>query len=282
MPEGDTIFRAARTLQRVLAGQTVTGVETSVPGVRALGVGRLVGQTVEAVEPRGKHLLAWFAPSGLALHTHMGMPGSWHTYALGQRWQRPARQARFVLRTAEAVAVCFAAPTVELLTRVQVDRHPALARLGPDALDADVDLGEARRRLDADPARPVGVALQDQGVLAGIGNVYRCEVLFACGVDPWTPVGEVPDATRDALLATAERLLKANVAPGAFRRVTTGAGSRAGGGAGAHGRHHVYGKARRPCPRCATPIRAARQGDLARITYWCPRCQGDGPAPAHR
>lgn len=272
MPEGDTIYRSARTLQAVLAGRVLTGFASDVPQIRARCPQRLVGQRVAGVESRGKHLLVWFAPSDLALHTHMMLRGSWHTYRPGERWRKPAHQARAVLEVADAVAVCFAAPVCALLARTEVDRHPALAGLGPDALDPAPDLAEARRRLDAGPRRAVGEALLDQRVLAGPGNVFRCEVLFLHGVDPWTPVAQVPPATRDALLAECVRLLARNAAPGAGRRLTTGAPHAAGSG-----RLHVYGKARRPCPRCATPIRVARLGAQARSVYWCPRCQGPGP-----
>jgi endonuclease-8 len=273
MPEGDTIYRTARTLRAVLLGREVTAAESVVPAVRALGPGRLVGQTVSGVESRGKHLLVWFAPSDLALHTHMMMSGSWHTYRPGERWRRPPHLARVVLRTRDAVAVCFNAPVCELLSRSQVERHPRLAALGPDALDPDPDLSEARRRLDASPGEEIGVALGDQHVLAGVGNVYRCEVLFLLRVDPWTRVTDVPPGDRDALLAEAVRLLRSNIDPGRPRRVTTAAPAR-------DGRVYVHGKAGRPCPRCRTPIRSARQGPLARVTYWCPRCQGAGPGRA--
>jgi len=273
MPEGDTIFRAARTLRAALADREVTAVSTTVPQVRALGVERLVGQTVAAVESRGKHLLVWFAPSDLALHTHLRMSGSWHTYRPGERWRKPRHLARFVVEVPDRVAVCFAAPVVELLTRSQVERHPALAELGPDALADDVDLTEARRRLDARADVAVAEALLDQRVLAGVGNVFKSEVCFLERVDPWTPVGDLDGAVRDALLATAVRLLRANVAPAQVRRVTA---ERPLGGGG--DRLNVYARARRPCPRCGTPISVARQGAQARLTYWCRRCQGPGPA----
>jgi endonuclease VIII len=276
MPEGDTIFRTARTLRRALVGGQVTAARTTVGQVRALGVGRLVGQSVAAVESRGKHLLIWFAPSDLALHSHMMMSGSWHAYAPGERWRKPERLARFVLETPAVVAVCFSAPVVELLSRSQVERHRSLAALGPDALAAvdqpGVDLAEARRRLDTRAQLGIAEALLDQRVLAGVGNVFKCEVCFLHGVDPWTPVGTVPGEVRDAMLATAVALLQANVAPGALRRTTTGDPLTTRGP-----RLHVYGRARRPCTRCATPIRVARQGAQARLTYWCPRCQGPGP-----
>ena len=275
MPEGDTIYRAARTLRKALEGREILAVATSVPQVRAMGPQRLVGQTVAAVEARGKHLLHWFAPSDLALHTHMMMSGSWHTYRTGERWRKPERWARFVLEVPEWTAVCFSAPVCELLSRSQVAGHRSLSGLGPDALGETTDLAEARRRLDARGDVTIGEALLDQRVLAGVGNVYKCEVLFLHAVDPWTPVRDVPLETRDGLLATAERLLKANVAPGSsLRRTTTAAPA----GARDAARLHVYGRSGRPCPRCRAPLRMARQGEQARQTYWCPSCQGPGPA----
>ena len=296
MPEGDTIFRTARTLQRDLGGRVLTAVQTRVPQLRARGEQRLVGQTVAAVEPRGKHLLMWFAPSDLALHTHMMMSGSWHTYAPGQRWRKHPRSAKVVLHTADAVAVCFAAPIVELLSRAEVGRHRLLSALGPDALSGLAeggsarapDLAAARRRLDADPGRPIGLALLDQQVLAGVGNVFRCEALFIHGLDPWSAVATVADRTRDALLDTCVRLLTANADAQMPLRITTGATP--GGPApawppgsplrrGPQPRHYVYGRAGRACVRCAAPIRVARQGPQARSTFWCPRCQGSGPPP---
>jgi endonuclease-8 len=269
MPEGDTIFRAARTLRHALEGETVTAVATNVGQVRALGEQRLVGQTVGAVESHGKHLLIWFSPSDLALHSHMRMTGSWHLYRHGDRWRRPRHLLRFRLETAQWLALCFSAPVIELLSADQVARHPSLAALGPDALEEDPDLDEVRRRLDAVGDATIGEALLDQRVMAGVGNVYRNEVLFIHRVDPWTLVAEVDTETRDALLETAIRLLRRNVRPGQVRRTATGA-------AGMGDDLHVYGRHRRPCPRCQRPIAVARQGELGRLTYWCRSCQGPG------
>lgn len=269
MPEGDTIFRAARTLRRALGGETVTAVSTTVGQVRALGEQRLVGQTVQAVEPRGKHLLIWFAPSELALHSHMRMTGSWHLYRHGQRWRKPKHLLRFRLETADWLALCFSAPVIELLSADQVARHRSLAALGPDALGDDPDLDEVLRRLDTVPDAAIGDALLDQRVMAGVGNVYKNEVLFIHRVDPWTPVATVDAETRRAMVATAVQLLRRNVTPGQTRRVTTGA-------TGPGDDLHVYGRHRQPCPRCHRPIAMARQGDQGRLTYWCRACQGPG------
>ena len=271
MPEGDTIYKSARTLGTALEGAVVTSFAARGPGIAGIGVKRLVGETVTLVEARGKHLLIWFSPSDLALHTHMRMTGSWHLYRAGERWRKGRHLARAVIDVENWTAVCFSAPVCELLSRAAVARHPSMASLGPDALDERTDLEEARRRLDARGDMSIAEALLDQRVLAGVGNVYKCEVLFLHGVDPWTKVADVAEETRTELLATAERLLKRNVEPGATMRTTTAEDS-------VTGRFFVYGRARRPCARCATPIARARQGAASRPTYWCRRCQGPGPS----
>lgn len=267
MPEGDTIYRSARTLGRALTGAVVTGAAARAPGLQPRALERVVGQTISLVESRGKHLLIWFTPSDTALHTHMMMAGSWHLYRPGQPWRKPSRLSRVVLEVPAWTAVCFSAPVCELLTRHQVSRH--LAALGPDALGEQLDLDHARQRLDARAEWPIGEALLDQRVLAGVGNVYRCEVLFAHGVHPWTAVREVPQDTRGALLATAAELLRANAGPGPTPRTTTGRSGTVRKGQ----QLAVYGRARKPCPRCRAPVRVARMGNQARLVYWCPRCQ---------
>ncbi|MGI8575108.1 MAG: DNA-formamidopyrimidine glycosylase family protein [Egibacteraceae bacterium] len=273
MPEGDTIHRAARTLAAALEGERVTAFQTRVAAVRALGPQRLLGQTVERVEARGKHLLIGFDPSQLVLHTHMRMTGSWHLYRSGERWRKPAHRLTVRLDVEDWVAVCFSAPVCELLSAAQIERHPALSSLGPDAVDKRVDLAEARRRLDEREDWTIGEALLDQRVLAGVGNVYKCEVCFLSEVDPWARVETLEGALRDALLATAARLLRRNAGAGDSRRVTTVEGPPGGAD-----RLHVYGRARRPCRRCGNSIRVAPLGEQGRITYWCPTCQGPGPA----
>lgn len=255
MPEGDTIHRTATNLRRALEGAQVSG-----------GPARLRGERVAAVEARGKHLLIWFAPSDLALHTHMMMKGAWHLYRPGTRWRRSPRMAKVVLETPEWVAVCFAAPVVELLTAKEVAAHRMLSRLGPDALDSGTDIDEAARRLGTLAATEIGVALLDQRVLAGVGNVYKCEALFVEGMDPWERVRDLGEDARQRLLRTAERMLKANA--DRVRRTTVDADG---------ARLWAYGRARRPCLRCGTPIAVARQGPDARVTFWCPGCQGPGP-----
>ena len=265
MPEGDTIFRTAVVLRRALVGRLVTAARAQPrPGlVRVPRLGSLAGSRVESVEARGKHLLIGFS-GGSWLRTHMRMRGSWHRYAPGEPWRLPASRASCILETDGAVAVCFDAPEVELLTDAQVARHHALTSLGPDLSSSAFDTQEAVRLLRQRSAVPLGEALLDQRALAGIGNVYKSEICFIERVDPWAPVSTLTDGTLASLVATARRLLLANAGGG--RRVTT-AVARPGASL------WVYGRAGRACRRCGTLIAARRQGTQARLTYWCPSCQ---------
>jgi endonuclease VIII len=255
MPEGDTIHRTAATLRTVLEGHDLERFDA--PRVR--GPEPATGCRIEAVEARGKHLLIRFG-DGAVLHTHMRMTGSWHTYRHGERWRRHPSRARAVIETATSVAVCFDAQVVELLDGRAVERHPQLAALGPDLCAAEPDLDEALRRIDAlDPATPIGVALLDQRVASGVGNVYRSEVLWAARTDPSREVRAVAPDLRRELLSTASRMLRANLA--GWRRETVPGGLA------------VYDRAGRPCRRCRGSVRTRRLGDQARSVWWCPGCQ---------
>jgi endonuclease-8 len=265
MPEGDTIFRTATVLRRALVGGVVRRAAAQPqPGLaRVPDLSVLIGSTVEVVHSRGKHLLIGFS-GGRWLRTHMRMRGSWHRYAPGERWRLPERRATCVLETATAVAVCFDAPVAELLTASELERHAGLRALGPDLLGAEPDLDEAVRRLSSAEATPLGEALLDQRLAAGIGNVIKSEALFMERLDPWAPVHAFTEAQLLAVLKRASSLLAANTGGG--RRVTTG--SRSPGAS-----LWVYGRAGQPCRRCGTLVRARRQGERARTTFWCPRCQ---------
>lgn len=262
MPEGDTIHRAAAPLRAALVGRVLLRVDLP----RLPPPHPAVGATVHSVEARGKHLLI-HTDDGLSLHTHHRMTGSWHQYAPGEPWRRSARAARALLMVEGAVAVCFSSPVVEVLDADGVRRHPALRHLGPDLCDPAADLDEAAARMDRliDPARPVGEVLLDQRVACGVGNVYRCDVLFLHGIDPWTPVGRLDPILRRRLLETASRLLQANLDT-AVRRTVPGEGRAA---------LWTHGRGGRPCHRCATPIAVDRLGEHARYIYWCPTCQPD-------
>jgi endonuclease VIII len=265
MPEGDTIFRTATVLHRALVGGMVRrAVAQPGPGLsRVPDLSVLVGCRVEGVEARGKHLLIGFSGDRW-LRTHMRMKGSWHRYRPGEPWRLPARRAVCVLETDAAVAVCFDAPVVELLTTADLARHSALRALGPDLLGRSPDLDEAVRRLRGRPALALGEALLDQRAAAGIGNVIKSESLFMERLDPWAPVQAFSDDELRSVLGRAAALLAANTGGGG--RVTTG--RRSPGEA-----LWVYRRTGRPCRRCGTLIRARRQGAQARTTYWCPSCQ---------
>jgi endonuclease-8 len=205
------------------------------------------------------------------------MHGSWHRYRHGEPWRRPAARARLVLETANAVAICFDCPTVELFEQRAEHLHPSLSRLGPDLLAPDFDATEAHRRL-RDPSRAdmtIAEALLDQRAMAGVGNVYKSEVLWMERVSPFARLRSIEDPTLDRLIDTSRDLLARNAdrRRGA-ERVTTSSSREAGGDS-----LWLYGRRGRPCRRCGTPIRAVEQGsELPRLTYWCPECQGDAPA----
>ncbi|HEX2038194.1 MAG TPA: DNA-formamidopyrimidine glycosylase family protein [Acidimicrobiales bacterium] len=248
MPEGDTILRTARSLAAWLEGREVTAAHSRT--VKA-PLERVVGRRVVEVEARAKHLLIRFE-GGDVLHTHMQLTGSWHRYSRGQRWRKPQWRAAAVLEAGDRVAVCFDAPVVELLTEREVEAHPAVAGLGPDVLRPPIDVAEVRRRAAAlPPDTSVGDLLLDQRVVSGIGNIWRCEVLFVRRMHPWRSVGDVPAEELDALVTEAGRLMAAG------RREPW-----------------VYGRAGRPCRRCGTPVAVERGGPRARPLYWCSRCQG--------
>jgi endonuclease-8 len=268
VPEGDTVWLAAKRLHDALAQRVLTRSDFRVP---QLATADLAGQTVVEVASRGKHLLTR-TDAGLTLHTHFRMDGTWHLYRPGARWSGgPAWQVRAVLENDDWQAVGYRLPVVELVRTG--DEQRVVGHLGPDLLGADWDESEALRRLRARPERAIGPALLDQRNLAGIGNLYKTEALYLCGLTPWTPVADVPDL--EQVVRRAYRLLQAN--KDHWQQTTTGSTRRGED-------HWVFERAGRPCRRCGTRIVEAMQGEpehpeQARISYWCPRCQ-TGPAPA--
>jgi endonuclease-8 len=253
MPEGDTIHRAARTLQKAIGGRTLEAFESPLP---ELADRVAPGTRIDSVRARGKHLIVRFE-DGRILDTHMRMDGSWHVYRPGEAWQRGAGGARVVLRTSEWIAVCFDAPWVKLL-----DDERSLATLGPDLLEPDVDLAQAVLRLRSANDLAIGEAIMKQRLVAGIGNVYKSETLFLCRVNPFAKVGSLDDATLLAIVAKASALMKANLHH-RFRTTRRRSG----------GRLWVYERSGQPCFECGAILRMRRQGELPRSTYYCPRCQ---------
>jgi endonuclease VIII len=288
VPEGDSIYRVASLLRPRLEGAVLTDARIRgnalIPG--------LVGRAVLAVESRGKHLLikpeqnaglgdpaigdpaigdpALPAP---AIRVHLGMRGRWRRFAPGSTWRRPRREASLILATADDVFACFRAK-VEVL-RGELGSSPARARslisLGPDLLSEEPDLARIVARARIVPGRPLHEVLMDQRVAAGIGNVYKSEVLFLVGLDPMTPVEALEESQLRGLYEHAIRLMRANLGPG--WRVTRGLEPGESAPRPGQARHYVYRRAGRPCFRCRTPIRFGREGGQARSTYWCPSCQ---------
>lgn len=245
MPEGDSIFRTSRALDQALAGKPLVRFEAP-----RLHFPPFPPDTmVDGVEAAGKHCLIRF-DDGRVLHTHMRMTGSWHLYRPGERWRMRSGAMRALVEVGDWVAVCFAAPVVELT------HAPPVEHLGPDLCRPDPDLDEAVRRMGAlsPPDRSIGDALLDQRVAAGIGNVWKNEACFACGVDPFTLVVDLDDTQRRALLSMASRQLR-----------SSSEGDRLAPA--------VYGRGDQPCRRCGATIRSALAGEHGRATYWCPTCQ---------
>lgn len=257
MPEGDTVYRSAKNLHAALANGQVTTFDLRVPKFATLS---LVGETIDSVVSRGKHLL--LRVGGVTVHSHLKMEGSWHLYREGSRWRRPAHTARAVIGTAEWTAVGFSLGTLDVVPTAEEDS--IVGYLGPDLLGPDWDAREALARLTADPDRPVGLALLDQRVMAGLGNVYRNELCFLRGILPTRTIGSVNQPER--LIALAHSLIDAN--KDRAERTTTG---KLRGDT-----DWVYGRRGRPCLRCGTLVQEGTLGDTElqlRQTFWCPRCQ---------
>jgi len=267
MPEGDTIHRAAATLERAMGGKKVTAFETALPKLaRVDDQTPIVGRTIECVRATGKNLLIDLS-GDLHLRTHMRMNGSWHIYRPGERWQKPRSDMRIVIGTEDYVAVGFNIPIAELLDGRALLRNEDLRRIGPDVL-GDFDEAEARRRIRArHPDEQIANILLNQRVLAGIGNEYKSEVLFVSKVNPFRRVADVTDEELDRILKNARTLMRMNIGSGSggSRRTVRTLDKRQ--------LLYVYGRGGDACLTCGTPIAYRKQGADARGTYWCPKCQ---------
>jgi endonuclease-8 len=265
MPEGDTVWNTARVLDRALGGSVIRHSDFRVPSLATVDLARW---RVRGCVSRGKHLLLRLSGPGdgqlATLHSHLRMDGAWRVFGNGEPWRgRPAHQIRVVLRTLTTVAVGYHLHDLALVPTEQ--EQTLIGHLGPDLLGSPDEVGgwdpgEAVRRLKAQPTRTIADALLDQRNLAGLGNLYKAEVLFLRGIHPLTPVGEVDDL--EAVVELAQKLLMAN--RGRWTQATTGSVRRGE-------ESYVYGRAGAPCRRCGTRIERESVGE--RVTFWCPSCQ---------
>lgn len=282
MPEGDTIFRAARTLHRALAGQTVTGFESVLPKLERVEIDSpITGRTIEKVEPVGKWTLIYFS-GDLILLTHMLMSGSWHIYRPGEKWHRRRDDMRIIIRTEKIHAVAFKVPIAEFHTADSLRRRRVFNQIGPSVLATEYNDAEILQRLRSRPDTTVGEALLAQSLLSGIGNVFKSEICFACFVHPFRTVATLSITELSCLVSTARKFLLANVTSTSGDQIVTYSGPRRTTGRSDREENlWVYARRGEPCRRCGTAIESRKQGLDARTTFWCPTCQPLERAAAH-
>jgi endonuclease-8 len=278
MPEGDTIYRAARALQRAIGGKVVTGFETGLAKLARVNDDTpLVGRVVEKVESRGKWCLIFFS-GDLILVTHMLMSGSWHLYRTGEHWQMGRGRMRVVIRTMDWEAVGFNIPVAEFHTARSLERSEQVPKLGPDILSESFTVEGGVERLAAygreNPDEEIAVVLLNQRVLAGLGNVYKSEVAFAAGVNPFRAMRTITPQEMETMVEIAQRYMKANVVDGAGDGIVTYSGNRrTTHSMDREERLWVYRRQGEECRRCGAAVMMRKQGVQARSTYWCPECQ---------
>jgi endonuclease-8 len=275
MPEGDTIFRTARTLTRALVGRPITGFRSNYPLItRFHDDTPLTGQQVAQVESRGKWLLIYFSGGGI-LTTHMLMSGAWHIYRPGERWQQPGRNMRIVLENSICQAVGFSVPVAQMHTPLSLERDRRIPQPDRDVLHAEFDAAAAAMHIRACAQEEIGDVLLHQEVLAGVGNEFKSEICFLCDVNPFARVATLSETQIIELIATSQRLVAANIIEDAGDTVLTyrGRGRRTTHASDPRERVWVYGRAGEACRKCGTAIERRLQGPDARVTFWCPACQ---------
>ena len=275
MPEGDTIFRTARSLGRALGGQPIVAFRSTYPNLtRFHDDAPMTGRTVESVVSRGKWLLIHFS-GGATLATHMLMSGSWHIYRPGEPWMKPFRNMRIVLENSSYAAVGFKIPVAEMHTAASLARQKRIPAAECDVLSPAFDAAGVLLRLLARPGETIADVLLDQSVMAGVGNVFKSEICFVTGLHPYCPVAALTAGQAGAVIAAARKLVEANVLEDSGDRIVTyrGRQRRTTHASDPAESLWVYGRAGQPCRRCGEPIRRRIQGKDARVTFWCPRCQ---------
>ena len=275
MPEGDSVWRLARRLDRQLAGHTVVRSDFRTP---ALATRDVSGREVLGHDAHGKHLLTRLSGTDgsppATLHSHLRMDGSWSTLAPGKRLPRQVQPHVRLVLTLDDARTVHGIRLHDLALVATGRQHDLVGHLGPDPLRDDWDADEAVRRLLASPANPLVSALLDQRSIAGLGNLWVNELAFLSGASPWTPVGDL-DVER--LVERAATMLRHSATVEGAYQVTTGSPVRGDD-------HWVTGRQRQGCRRCRGPVSVSAEvpGDAAnRRTWWCPACQ-PGPGPEAR
>jgi len=274
MPEGDTIFRAARTLHLALGGHQTTSFESVLPHLTRVDVDEsVVGRIVEKVEAHGKWMLIYFS-GDLILLSHMLMSGSWHIYRPGEEWKRGRYHMRVVIGTAKILAVAFNVPIAEFHTAESLKRREVFNALGPSTLAREFDVDTVVARLRARPDLEIGVSLLIQSLLAGIGNVFKSEICFACGINPFRRVASLSEKDLKCLVLQSRKFMLANVSEASGDKITTYVPlRRTTGRVNPAQRLWVYKRVGEPCRRCGGNIVSRKQGLDARTSFWCPQCQ---------
>ncbi|MGD1106381.1 MAG: DNA-formamidopyrimidine glycosylase family protein [Terracidiphilus sp.] len=275
MPEGDTIFRTARNIGRALMGKPLTGFRSTFPLLMRFNDNTpLVGQTVDRVEARGKWLLIHFSGGGI-LTSHLLMNGRWHIYRQGERWQLARIHMRIVIENSEYQTVGFRVPVARMHTEQSLARDLHIARSENDLLSEEFDAEAGLARLLARPHEALADALLDQTVLAGIGNVFKSEICFVQRLHPFSAVETLTRDEAAAIIASAQKLLRANVLEDSGDMIVTYRSQqrRTTHASDPGSSLWVYGRAGEPCRRCGELIRRRIQGADARVTFWCPFCQ---------
>ncbi len=275
MPEGDTIFRTARTLSRALVGRSITAFRSNYPLLtRFHDDTPLTGQQVASVESRGKWLLMHFSGGGI-LVTHMLMSGSWHIYRPGQPWLKPRHHMRIAIETSVCQAVGFRVPVAQMHTARSLERDRRIPQPAKDVLNGEFNRESAIARLRVCGSEEIGDVLLHQEVLAGVGNVFKSEVCFVTGVNPFCRVVDLSQERLDALVRASQRLIAANVLEDSGDMIVTYRGQhrRTTHESDPGASLWVYGRDGEPCRRCGEPVRRRIQGPDARVTFWCRQCQ---------
>ncbi len=259
MREVDTIYRSAAALRTALLGKELFRFEAP----QLIGIRPSVGRVVEEVRSHGKNVeIIW--DDGVVLHTHLRMFGSWELYRAGERWKKSKDRASVVIVVSDWIVVCFNAAIVETYRDFDPRRHPILGRRGPDLCRADADLEECVDRIMNYQERdtPIADVLLDQRVMCGVGNVYRCELLWACEVHPWAHVGSLKRGECREMVMLASEMILANLDYTPRGTAAEFSGSLA-----------VYGRQGKHCHRCGDLIKVTHHGEAHRVLYWCPNCQ---------